>query len=75
MTLTAQSAVLTELAKENNRMRALLAEILEAEDALIDSMTVFGFAPRQEMFPFTERIRAIVRPPVVYGGAAECVTA
>jgi hypothetical protein len=71
MTLSAQAAAMAELRAENDRMRALLAEILAADQASIDSLTRMGYAPRPELFPFVARIRAML--PVVHSGVREFV--
>ncbi len=71
MTLSAQFAVLSELRAENTAMRALLAEILAADMASINSLTRLGYAPKPELFPFTERIKALL--PVAHTGLREFV--
>lgn len=73
MTLSAQAAVIAELTAKNEAMRALLAEILASDQASIDSLTRLGYAPLPALFPFADRIRALVSPPVVHSGVREFV--
>lgn len=59
--LTAKDAVIAEQREQINTMRALLTEILAADESAIASLTAAGYKPRPELYPFIGRISAIVR--------------